>query len=73
LGRFQIIVDRPTRQDELTIKIALRHPTTDRETLRQYLMAEIRQAIRLTAAIQLVEPGQLPETAPLVEDRRRVE
>jgi phenylacetate-CoA ligase len=73
LGRFQIIVDRPTRQDELTIKIALRHPTTDRETLRQYLMAEIREAIRLTAAIQLVEPGQLPETAPLVEDRRRVE
>jgi phenylacetate-CoA ligase len=72
LGRFQIVVDRPGRQDELTIRIAAGQPS-DREALRQRLMLEIRDAIRLTATIELVPPEAIPVGAPLVEDRRRMD
>ena len=73
LGRFQIVVDRPGWQDELTIKIALQRPAADQEALSQRLMADIREAIRLTARIHLVEATQLPEGAPLVVDQRKIE
>ncbi|MGH8066468.1 MAG: phenylacetate--CoA ligase family protein [Candidatus Entotheonellia bacterium] len=72
LGRFQLIVDRPARQDELTIKIVLKQPV-DREALGQRLIAEIREAIRLTAAVEFVDSQELPEGVPLTEDRRMVD
>jgi phenylacetate-CoA ligase len=72
LGRFQLIVDRPARQDELTIKIALKQPV-DQDALSRRLMAEIRDAIRLTAAVEFVDSQDLPEGAPLIEDRRKVD
>jgi phenylacetate-CoA ligase len=72
LGRFQIIIDRPARQDELTLKIA-HTPPVDEEMLRRRLVAEIREAIRLSAAIELVAPGGIPEGAPLIVDRRTVD
>jgi phenylacetate-CoA ligase len=71
LGRFQLVVDRPARQDELTIRIALKQPA-DREALGRRLVAEIRDAIRLTAAVEFVDVHELPEGVPLIEDRRKV-
>jgi phenylacetate-CoA ligase len=72
LGRFQLIVDRPVHQDELTVKIALRQ-STDQEALGRRLSAEIREAIRLTARVEFVDPQHLPEGAPLVVDRRQID
>jgi phenylacetate-CoA ligase len=72
LGRFQLIVDRPAHQDELTIKIAL-ESSTDQDALARRLTAEIRDAIRLSARVELVDPHDLPEGAPIVEDRRKLD
>jgi phenylacetate-CoA ligase len=72
LGRFQLIVDRPAHQDELTIRIAL-HDPVDRDALGRRLVAEIREAIRLTAAVEFVTSQDLAEEAPLIEDRRAVD
>jgi phenylacetate-CoA ligase len=72
LGRFQLIVERPARQDELTIKIALSQPV-DQERMERRLTTEIRDAIRLTARVQLVAPQAIPEGAPLIDDRRKVD
>jgi phenylacetate-CoA ligase len=72
LGRFQLIVDRPARQDELTIKIALKQPV-DRQALSGRLIAELRDAIRLTVAVELVDSQELPEGTPLIDDRRTVD
>jgi phenylacetate-CoA ligase len=72
LGRFQLIIDRPARQDELTLKIALTQPA-DRDALGRRLRGEIRDAIRLTAAVEFVDSQQLPEGTPLIEDRRKVD
>jgi phenylacetate-coenzyme A ligase PaaK-like adenylate-forming protein len=72
LGRFQLIIDRPTHQDELTIKIALTQPV-DREALRQRLSREVRDAIRLTAALEFVDSQQIPEGTPLIDDRRNTD
>jgi phenylacetate-coenzyme A ligase PaaK-like adenylate-forming protein len=72
LGRYQLIVDRPAHQDELTIKIALNEPV-NQEDLGRRLSAEIREAIRLAARLEFVDPDNLPEGAPLVEDRRTLD
>jgi phenylacetate-coenzyme A ligase PaaK-like adenylate-forming protein len=72
LGRFQLIVDRPAHQDELTVKIALGQ-STDQEALGRRLSAEIRDAIRLTARVEFVDPQNVPEGAPLVVDRRQID
>jgi phenylacetate-CoA ligase len=72
LDRFQLVVDRPARQDELTIRIAVKQPV-DRETLGRRLTAEIRDAIRLTATVEFVTSEELPEGTPLIDDRRRVD
>ena len=72
LGRYQLVVDRPARQDELTVRIVLKQPA-ERQMLAQRLMAEIRDAIRLSANIQLVDQSDLPEDAPVVDDRRRID
>jgi phenylacetate-CoA ligase len=72
LGRFQLLVDRPARQDELTIKIVLKQ-LVDRDVLGRRLIAELRDAIRLTAAVEFVDSQELPEGMPLIEDRRKVD
>ncbi len=72
LGRFQILIDRPARQDELTIRIVAKRPV-DRVALTQRLMVEIRDSIRLTANIELVDATAIPAEAPVVEDRRTLD
>jgi len=72
LGRFQLLVDRPARQDELTIKIVRKQPI-DQDVLGRRLVAELRDAIRLTATVEFVDQQELPEGMPLIEDRRKVD
>ncbi len=72
LGRFQLIVDRPAHQDELTVKIALQS-AMDQEALGRRLSTEIRDAIRLTPIVEFVDPQELPEGAPLFNDRRKLD
>jgi len=72
LGRFQLFVDRPARQDELTIRIVLKQPV-DQDVLERRLVAELRDAIRLTAAVEFVDSQELPEGMPLIDDRRKVD
>jgi hypothetical protein len=45
----------------------------DQEALGRRLSAEIRDAIRLTAIIEFVDPQNLPEGAPLFDDRRKID
>ncbi len=72
LGRFQLIVDRPEIRDRLTVKIELRG-ATDEASLRERLLGELKEKIRVTAdEIIFVPEGTLPADAPIVEDLRRV-
>jgi phenylacetate-CoA ligase len=72
LGRFQLIVERPVRQDELTIKIALKRPV-DIEALNRRLRAEFHDALRLSAHVEFVAIQDLPDEMPLIDDRRKLE
>jgi DNA polymerase III delta prime subunit len=67
-------IDHPNTavEDELTIKIALKQ-SVDQEELGRRLSMEIRDAIRLTAMLEFVDPQNLPEDAPLIEDRRTID
>jgi phenylacetate-CoA ligase len=72
LGRFQLIVERPARQDELTIKIALKHPV-DMDALNPRLRAELHDALRLSANVEFVAVQDLPDGTPLIDDRRKMD
>jgi phenylacetate-CoA ligase len=72
LGKFQLIVERPARQDELTIKIALKHPV-DMDALNPRLRAELHDALRLSANVEFVAVQDLPDGTPLIDDRRKMD
>ncbi|RMF88821.1 MAG: phenylacetate--CoA ligase family protein [Nitrospinota bacterium] len=71
LGRFQIVVDRPRHQDELTIRIEYTAPV-DVANLTPKLVEELRNAIRVTPQVELLPAGTIPAEAGLVDDRRKV-
>ena len=66
-------------KSELAGKLLLQNPERagremqEVEQIARTALAEVREAIRLTAAIELVEPEGIPEGAPLIVDRRHVE
>jgi hypothetical protein len=49
------------------------HHSVDQEALERRLVAELRDAIRLTARVDFVDSQALPEGMPLIEDRRKVD
>lgn len=66
LGRFQLVVDRPGRQDRLTVRVESEHQR------REEIVAALKDSIRLTCEVELVAPGSLPADAPLVVDKRKL-
>jgi len=71
LGRFQMIVERPVRADELTIKVEYKQPVAI-EDMKERLVSEFKEAIRIMTKVDLVPEGTIPEGAKLAEDRRKV-
>jgi phenylacetate-CoA ligase len=71
LGRFQIIVDRSLQMDELTVKVEC-SDIGNLDDLRNILVSELKETTRLTANILLVNPGNIPESASVLDDKRRV-
>jgi len=71
LGQFQMIVERPTIADELTIRIEYKKPIAI-EDMKGRLVSEFKEAIRIMTKVDFVPEGAIPEGAKLVEDRRKV-
>jgi phenylacetate-CoA ligase len=69
LGRFQAIVDRPGIQDVLTIKIQKTKPC-DEANVVELLKRELKEKIRLSCEVELVQPEQIPEDAKIAIDKR---
>ncbi|MFV0463580.1 MAG: phenylacetate--CoA ligase family protein [Nostocoides sp.] len=72
LGRFQIVVDRPGRQDVLTLRVEHEGESADRPALAEQVARAVKEGIRLTAQIELLDVGALGEAAPLTLDLRDV-
>jgi phenylacetate-CoA ligase len=68
-GRFQVVIDRPGRQD--TVLLRLEHPAapSERDPVVSAVIAAMKDATRLTFDVELVEAGALGD-APLIDDRR---
>lgn len=62
----QFIIDQQDGQDR--IRVQLQTTATDPTPYDE----AIRQQLRLSAGIELVSPGTLPEEAPIIDDRRPV-
>lgn len=72
VGRFQLVVDRPGTQDTLAIRIEHAGATDARPRLAEDAGRRVKEAIRLSADVELVDLGTLGENAPLVVDKRDV-
>lgn len=70
LGRFQIIVERPGVTDVMTIKVECKDPSKFEE-MKKILEEEFKQALRIKSEVEIVNPGDIPESARLLEDRRK--
>lgn len=70
LGRFQLVVDRPGTQDILVVRIEHSGAADDRPHLAQQVAQRIKEGIRLSAEIELVDVGVLGEAVPVVMDKR---
>ncbi|MFA4911063.1 MAG: hypothetical protein WC649_08485 [Desulfobacteria bacterium] len=71
LGKFQIIIDRPRLEDELTIKVEFNKPV-DKGKIEGFLVNELKEVIRLKSNVVLVEDGTIPQDAGVLDDRRKV-
>ena len=69
-GPFQLVVDRPEIQDTLLVRIEHRGSADERPSLAQRIVPALKDHIRLTCDVELIDPGTLGEDAPLVDDRR---
>lgn len=70
LGRFQMIINRPAgERDTLTIRVeAERAAQTD--SLRAVLVKALKDKIRITTEVELVDPGTIPADTKVVIDNR---
>jgi len=71
LGRFQMIIERPQTRDTLTIRIECLQPV-DRARMRETLIKEFKDKIRITVDVEFVDEGTIPADAKVVDDRRMV-
>ncbi len=72
LGTFQLVVDRPGTQDTLTVRIEHDGPPGNRPQLAEQARQAVKDATRLTAEIELIDPTTLGADAPVVVDNRNV-
>lgn len=70
LGRFQLVVDRPGTQDTLAVRIEHSGAHGGRPQLAEDVAMRLKEGIRLSAEIELVDVGVLGEGAPVVVDNR---
>ncbi|MGH9245429.1 MAG: phenylacetate--CoA ligase family protein [Acidimicrobiales bacterium] len=69
-GRFQVVIDRPARQDTIRLRVEHRAAAAaERAALAAEMVSVVKEATRLTCEVELVEVGALGD-APLIDDRR---
>ena len=71
LGNFQMIIDRPGTSDILTIKIECKE-NVDKASLKNRLIKEFKDHIRILVEIEFVNEGALTEESTLIVDNRKV-
>lgn len=69
LGAFQLVVDRPGTQDRLTVRVEHSGDAGRRDALAADVVAVLKESIRLTCEVELVDKGAL-DGRPTVDDRR---
>lgn len=67
--RYQAVVTRADRNDELTVRVEAESPSQLAEAVSQ----SIREATRLRAVVEVVSPGTLGSTEKRIVDRRKWE
>jgi len=68
--RYQVVVTKGEKADEMTFTIELRDEDIDRDRLRTHLEHTIREAIKVRGKVEFHPQGSIPEGAKTIEDRR---
>ncbi|MGQ9722184.1 MAG: phenylacetate--CoA ligase family protein [Candidatus Jordarchaeum sp.] len=70
LGRLQIIVERPEDYDQMIIYVECKESSKFAEWENK-LKTEFKQALRIKTDVKMVNPGEIPVDARILEDRRK--
>ena len=71
IDRFQIVIDRPARRDEMTFRIELKEKTVNRDKLATSLNKSFQSVCLLRAdTIEFVPPGTIGKKEKPLVDRR---
>ncbi|MHA1209860.1 MAG: phenylacetate--CoA ligase family protein [Candidatus Freyarchaeota archaeon] len=70
LGRLQIVVERPENYDQMTIYVECNDPSKFKEW-EDKLKEEFKQVLRIKTDVKIVNPGDIPSDAKILEDRRK--
>lgn len=70
LGKFQLVVDRPGTQDTLAVRIEHMGAVGDRSQLAEQAAQRIKEGIRLSTQVELIDVGTLGDDAQVVVDKR---
>jgi len=67
LGRLRLVVGRDNEQDVMTLRCECAAPS---ETLRDAVVSTLRAVTKLNGAVELTEPGSLPNDGKVIADGR---
>jgi phenylacetate-CoA ligase len=67
LGRLRLVVGRDNEQDVMTLRCECAVPS---ETLRDAVVSTLRAVTKLNGAVELTEPGRLPNDGKVIVDER---
>ncbi len=70
ITKYQVVIDRKERGDEITFYIELENEHIDREKLKERLETAMKDALKLRGKVQFVPRGSIPEGAKTIEDKR---
>ena len=71
-GSFQLVIDRPGTQDTLLVRVEKPRATDGRTGLADRVVEALKDGIRLTCDVELVDHGRLGPDPPVVVDRREL-
>jgi len=70
ITKYQVVVDRGEKGDEMTLYIELENEHIDQERLKAQLHVAIKDGLKLRSKVECIPKGSIPEGAKTIEDRR---
>jgi phenylacetate-CoA ligase len=70
IKKYQVVITRGEKNDEMTFYIELQTEHTDKERLKTHLQTAIKETLKLRGKVECIPKGSIRERENTIEDRR---